>query len=652
MTPKPHALDLPEVVYRVVWYLKAKDVVACSLVRKSFYRSFGPYTWGNIHLGFLPNPQLNIIRDQEPLARFISCNTHISKTLAYQGYHDDRFLRFIRKIGPWIRSLSVHSHIFMRDLTFDRHCIMLESLSIEGPPFDSQVDKLYWDRCKALVRQNSARLRSLTLVNWEKSVTKPLPHQPIWSPLLNFTHHMNLRSLSVKAGKIRGRHMAAFWKISMRLESLELEAVHFDLPNPSNKSLKKNNNNNEDNNPVSDNNGEHLGNITTNDNDINPTMIDTNDSSSTLKTPVLRFPKLRKLTLTNLQHLKPSHQLKQLICHCPMLQTLVWNLKRNMPCPGKEFSESFAAMTWPDLDWIVIKDQGGYISDQECKTILQAAKQPFRRLDLRLYHLGKQAFDMMLQGHSRTLTKVDLCQGREEVMGQHYRVQGGVSEWVQKILESCPLLEHISGRTITADDILEGEPWVCLGLQMFNVMINMEFEDVRLKRGRTRLMFTEKEERQCYEIYKRLTRLKHLRVLDMRPQYKFQLCVQKFVALPLQVGMGLRQLSKLKDIEVIGYTGLQDMRQVDVEWMLRHWPRIRVVTGDRLSVKPSKSFGNNFVRDYLLTKVLKSGGVQAPRLKAVSDEKLKQFMKDEDIISLYDSESEGESDDYGDSDID
>ncbi|KAF9998075.1 hypothetical protein BGZ79_008237 [Entomortierella chlamydospora] len=49
--PSFHALDLPEIVFGIAQYLDAADVLACSAVSKSFYCSFAPFVWQDLHFG-------------------------------------------------------------------------------------------------------------------------------------------------------------------------------------------------------------------------------------------------------------------------------------------------------------------------------------------------------------------------------------------------------------------------------------------------------------------------------------------------------------------------------------------------------------------------------------------------------------------------
>jgi hypothetical protein len=75
--------------------------------------------------------------------------------------------------------------------------------------------------------------------------------------------------------------------------------------------------------------------------------------------------------------------------------------------------------------------------------------------------------------------------------------------------------------------------------------------------------------------------------------------------------VGLGQLCWLKDIEMVDYYGFQDMRMMNLEWMLQHRPHLQSLSGDRLSNKRSKAFGNQFVRHLLLISTFQSPRVGA-----------------------------------------
>ncbi|KAK3823422.1 MAG: hypothetical protein J3Q66DRAFT_425291 [Benniella sp.] len=631
VTQRQHALDLPEVLFRVALYLDAKDVITCSVVSRAFHTFFAPFVWGSIHMGLHPSQQKAVCYE-DPFARFISFDTKASEDQEQcQPSQEEKLLKVLQRIAPWIRSLSIHEHQSPCQLMLGEHFTTLESLSIVGPPFNNEFDWTYWTSCMALVKQNSAHLRSLSLTNWRKQHHRF--SMPTWNPIAECAQHKSLRSLSIKAGYINREHMASFWQVCQHLESLKLEYIYVTLSPP--RVSRK------DRTGTTAKSGINLGYPITN-RTLPPTG--TEEHFWAVTAPTVRLPKLKKLTLNRLYNTGSLHQLHWFIAICPMLQTLEWTIPREALFPVKEFTHYLAAKTWPELDSITIKEHQNHVSDREYADIIAIvqAQRPLKILDLKFRYLESGKFDLMRQSLFKTLTKIELdwaADGSSEDPSDP--PAPGVSKWVQEVLESCPSLEYISARNITAQDILDGNPWVCLGLKEFQVMINMEFHGREPERGPKRLEYSEAEENRCRAVYGQLGRLEYLRVLNM--QCRFWRTYAMRVSLPLELRLGLGELYKLTNMKEIGFHDSQDMRMADLEWMLQHWPRLVTLHGGRLSWKRSKSFGNTFVRDSLLATRLDAAKVQHPRRWIHDDSSLRSYMRTNDITEVYDSESESES---------
>lgn len=119
--------------------------------------------------------------------------------------------------------------------------------------------------------------------------------------------------------------MTIFWQVCLHLESLELKSIYVSLP------------------PC---------------------------TSDSITSPSVRFPRLKRLALNRLLHATPIQQLGYLISICPTLKTLEWDLPVKVQPPIKEFTEYFAAKTWPELDTIKIKGNRHQMSDLKCAAIL------------------------------------------------------------------------------------------------------------------------------------------------------------------------------------------------------------------------------------------------------------------------------------------
>ncbi|KAK3823473.1 MAG: hypothetical protein J3Q66DRAFT_331950 [Benniella sp.] len=567
---KQHPLHLPEVIFRLVSYLDLKDALVCSLVSRAFYSSFAPYIWGSLHIGLYPYRRTALLR-QNPFARCISVKSWSTNGQEQvQPSEEEIFLQVLQRAAPWIRSLSIHKHYSTRQLEFGKNCTMLESLTIESPPLNDKFDMTYWDNCSAFVRRNSVHLRSLTVKcedYWSEE-----PDEPTWTPISDCLQHKNLRSLDLQGGTIKKKQWPSYWKVFENLESLKLESIHV----------------------------------------VPPPFISNKSSGTTSrdKLPTARLPGLRTLILDHLVKTEPSCQL-DFICVCPMIQTLEWTIGQPMlsPVPVEQFARHFEKMVWPELHSITIK--GNFLYDDMCPnnyiSMLQATQRPFRVLDLGDEPLGLDVFHLLRQGHFKTLTKVDLSSA---VVEPDFNTSITADQWVQEVLTSCPFLECVVARALSAQDIADGQPWVCLGLKEFRAMINMEFK--KSDRGPERPKFTEVQKGLCRAVYRQLGRLEQLRVLDMR-RLEWDDHMMRYAPLPLELRLGLGELSRLKDIEVIGFHRYQDMRKADVEWMLQQWPYLSAIYGKYLSNKPSRTFGGEYVRNHLLMRMLESRGVEFER---------------------------------------
>ncbi|KAG0201446.1 hypothetical protein BGX31_003819, partial [Mortierella sp. GBA43] len=423
---------------------------------------------------------------------------------------------------------------------FSNRCTEVNTLDIEGVPCNKQFDEAYWNDVEALLRQNSACLRSLTLWGWCQSDGYRDIGQPIWKPLSTCAQHSNLSTLKIHSVTISRRDMQAFWGIGQQLEILELTDTKADYR------------------------------------EIELT---------TTPTPAVRFPKLRKLRLENLD-MAPAEQLRQFVVHCPLLQSLTWSA---------EFSEylmhSFGYHldgTWPCLDWIDIVCTNRHVADQEYAKLLEKGPRSLRCLNVNVSSLEEPTFNLYRElGHFKTLTKIVLIPPSAPSLQSS---PGSVnSKQVQEVLESCPLLDHIAAVIIMAQDIIQGKPWVCHRLRWFQVTIGLETSD----NNQDSQAGNEDRRTQSQQIFERLGQLKQLTVLDMgvHNQLLNRQYVMRFTSPPLTLEMGLGHLSTLRELELIGFHGSQEIEVVDMEWMLQNWMDLRCIhdSGGTLTVKWTKT---------------------------------------------------------------
>jgi hypothetical protein len=349
----------------------------------------------------------------------------------------------------------------------------------------------------------------------------------------------------------------------------------------------------------------------------------------------VRFPKLLELTLNRIK-LTPEHQMEQFILQSPMLHTLDLRLK-SYKFSLDHFCDYFAAQTWPYLDSLAITGHYDEERAQQHIRLLQSTKRPFKLLDLDRGAIGPQSLDLLRQGgHFETLIKVDLTiwhmsRGCHRPMS----VVVAASKRIREVLESCSSLEHIAGSAISGQDIIDSKPWVCHRLKKFEVLISMDLTKQKPRRAE----YTKDEKRKCHQVFERLSQLRQLKVLDMSGNR----CIYTTsITLPLELRMGLGHLSTLRNLELIGYQGRQRMRMVDVEWMLQHWTKFRMIAGGPPTEKQSKTFGGTNVRCYLFRKILMARKVDVPKEWKAYETNVEEYMKSNGLEDVYDTDDDGE----------
>ncbi|KAF9144842.1 hypothetical protein BGX20_007006, partial [Mortierella sp. AD010] len=257
---------------------------------------------------------------------------------------------------------------------------------MEGLSFNERTKhpREYWIHCRNIIKRNRSQLQSLTLNDWTYDhKRKPSRGEPLWNPILNCRQALNLSSLTLSNGRIRGRHLKDFWEICTRLEVLDMGNVELDLslpPEPGNR--KKKNKYGTMALPNSDTQGEHPKSI-------------------------VRFPRLKELRLRKMLFESSKDQLYLLICHCPQLQTLEWQdfyLGRTSESRISEIADSqvreisdfkklFLASTWKDLDSISIIGELGVHTDESYRQMLQASKKPIRRFEVYIPGIQQETFN-------------------------------------------------------------------------------------------------------------------------------------------------------------------------------------------------------------------------------------------------------------------
>ncbi|KAF9114785.1 hypothetical protein BGX27_009819 [Mortierella sp. AM989] len=145
--------------------------------------------------------------------------------------------------------------------------------------------------------------------------------------------------------------------------------------------------------------------------------------------------------------------------------------------------------------------------------------------------------------------------------------------------------DQIRGQTgfwaLTRGTYLEANKWVCMDLEH----LEMTFMDVRaadptiLNRSFNQSMLEIQTVTGIHSIYYqigRLTKLQHLR-LRWSTVKKFQ----NRANLDMSIGSGLMHMEKLKELEILDVTCIQqvNIEQEEVEWMEENWPKLQRIKG-------------------------------------------------------------------------
>ncbi|KAG0200813.1 hypothetical protein BGX31_003982, partial [Mortierella sp. GBA43] len=118
--------------------------------------------------------------------------------------------------------------------------------------------------------------------------------------------------------------------------------------------------------------------------------------------------------------------------------------------------------------------------------------------------------------------------------------------------------------------------------------------------------------------------LRQLKIFKIYDRYMYDTPV----TLPFDLRMGLGQLSTLRDLEWLGFDGTQNMRLVDVEWMLQHWTKLRKMTGQLPTMKCSWKFEKKNVQFYLAMKALATRKVEVPEEWKDYETDVRLYIKD------------------------
>ncbi|KAF9583722.1 hypothetical protein BGW38_008768 [Lunasporangiospora selenospora] len=379
----PTALFINEICHRIGLFLDLQSAAACSTVCKTWHTYFDPFVWHELDFQGSGKAR-GLFRDKKMETELLARKTRHTQSILYGTFlHRDQFnlgpdcnrLHTVyisgntegwgpdKRVPPKVAAATTDPSHTEDDAAAATPSNTENDVATTTPsnadnianPASTQVvlAPVYSERreciesCKKLLRKNRGTLRTLCLSKMDRLIN----NQEIrngsspWNPLVTCLLHTNLTTLELKSIALRGKHVAAFWALCQRLETLELEYVTLDLLRlpaydgrkalarsvaasqldhklsaaGSGGALSKRNANQNATNGAT---GQDDSNSTESyqNGDEQDEEVEENDGHVSC-----RFPRLKKLTLSRMGD-SDAHILNLIVSDCPRLQNLKWNL--------------------------------------------------------------------------------------------------------------------------------------------------------------------------------------------------------------------------------------------------------------------------------------------------------------------------------------
>ncbi|KAG0285558.1 hypothetical protein BGZ96_010203 [Linnemannia gamsii] len=474
--------------------------------------------------------------------------------------------------------------------------------SIEPGRTSGRVDM--WERLADLVLQNRATLKELEIV----LLSPPpcgIPHLAFWEtvvdcfpPPLSYSSS-TLTSLSLVGREIKGADLMLIWRAACRhLTRLELARCSIENETP----LW----------------GESIAEIS-------------EAAAMVMETEPRPPSALRCLRLVEVRGMIPRTQFKVFIADSPRLKSLVWQLHRSHAgstprellwvTTEDDFWQDYHGQPaeplqhWLELTSLVLTSgkESLAVSDQQLAILLDRAGDTMECLTLGAVQVGEATFRSMRRFFG-SLTHLDLrlCSNVTGAMVQH-------------VLASCPGLKSVAADSIHASNIMDGDPWVCLGLQSWTVFVDLlvasssrsssssggvggggngtqgsrlqhqkqqqsrsgrQAQKGKLKANdNTKTSNSYEDEQQQLQqcVFERLSLLTSLERLDLDRHYPLtgRAALKTVETLDWRLRKGLDKLITLTRLTTVCLSSHQSMNMSKsaAVWMIEHWLQLEVVRG-------------------------------------------------------------------------
>ena len=247
----------------------------------------------------------------------------------------------------------------------------------------------------------------------------------------------------------------------------------------------------------------------------------------------------------------------ELVTHCPALRKLSWRLPSTaVRCMPMRHLVRFQSNRKGHSKLLALKMDGNLYLEQDLVAFLTLERQVgLLELSLESSSFGRASW-LALQSNAPS------CLNTLQVL----RLRGCMDvdgSMALEILCSLPNLKEFAAPLISSFDLeMDPRPWVCQrSLLHLHVGIGMESQD------KQRLMFA------------RLAGLEHLQVLKLGSAQSLSQKGLDLLEADLRLEHGLDLLDPLKELQEFGVEVHQTLSSEDVDWMIQHWPSLRIVRG-------------------------------------------------------------------------
>ncbi|KAF9899487.1 hypothetical protein EC991_008798 [Linnemannia zychae] len=305
---------------------------------------------------------------------------------------------------------------------------------------------------------------------------------------------------------------------------------------------------------------------------IDPTLPDENFSYTS--GPLLHS--VQDLRLHEAHKVEPERQLL-LMKLCPNLRSLYWRRSGfTMKFPIQQATSHLRSGAWRNLHSLELF--GDMMRDEDLAGLLKGMSR------IESWKMCKTGFGPLalaaMERHFPTIRELGLrlCESLK-------------SEMIQYLLYSIPMLEYFSADRLCAHHILQDPAWPCSArLKTLKVYIDMDVSN-----DATSDDFKVQE----LAVFDRLSMLKELSVLEISRNVVGPIRSKDMRALRLQISYGLTRLGALRQLEELTFFPGQQMEEEDVEWILKSFPRLRIL---------SLRMHGNYDRNEQLLKTMKAWG--------------------------------------------